>query len=147
MSDRPLVILITGCSSGFGLLTAARLAAAGHRVHATMRDLNKRDPLPIHQSWVDEIRVYGNENFNFRNQIILNFSYVRKAAETRPFTAALLFFFFLVLIGLNGIVDQIVWNFFRYSWNLFIPKHTCPAFGLLRMLYPEPNLSEMSMIE
>ncbi len=47
MPDRPLVILITGCSSGFGLLTAARLASAGHRVHATMRDLDKRDPLDV----------------------------------------------------------------------------------------------------
>lgn len=47
MLNRPLVILITGCSSGFGLLSAARLAASGHRVHATMRDLNKRDPLDV----------------------------------------------------------------------------------------------------
>jgi len=30
------VILITGCSSGFGMLSAARLAAAGHTVYATM---------------------------------------------------------------------------------------------------------------
>ncbi len=36
-----LVVLITGCSSGFGLLTAARLAGAGHRVHATVRDRKK----------------------------------------------------------------------------------------------------------
>jgi len=28
--------------SGFGLLTAARMAGAGHHVHADMRDLNKR---------------------------------------------------------------------------------------------------------
>lgn len=45
MSDQPLVILITGCSSGFGLLTAARLAASGHHVCATMRDLSKREEL------------------------------------------------------------------------------------------------------
>jgi NAD(P)-dependent dehydrogenase (short-subunit alcohol dehydrogenase family) len=47
MPKKPLVILITGCSSGFGLLTAARLASEGHCVHATMRDLNKKDPLDI----------------------------------------------------------------------------------------------------
>ncbi len=41
------VILITGCSSGFGLLTAARLASHGHKVWATMRDLNKKEFLQI----------------------------------------------------------------------------------------------------
>jgi NAD(P)-dependent dehydrogenase (short-subunit alcohol dehydrogenase family) len=39
------VILVTGCSSGFGLLTAARLAAQGHVVWATMRDLRREQPL------------------------------------------------------------------------------------------------------
>ncbi|MBF0522970.1 MAG: SDR family oxidoreductase [Candidatus Omnitrophica bacterium] len=39
----PKVILITGCSSGFGLLMAARLASKGHKVYATMRDLNKKE--------------------------------------------------------------------------------------------------------
>ena len=36
------VILITGCSSGFGMLTAARLSTSGHHVFATMRDLESR---------------------------------------------------------------------------------------------------------
>jgi len=40
-----MTILITGCSSGFGLLAAARLASRGHRVIATMRDLEKQGPL------------------------------------------------------------------------------------------------------
>ena len=39
------VILITGCSSGFGMLSAARLAAAGQTVYATMRDLTKKEKL------------------------------------------------------------------------------------------------------
>jgi NAD(P)-dependent dehydrogenase (short-subunit alcohol dehydrogenase family) len=40
MADR--MALITGCSSGFGLLTSIELAKAGYRVVATMRDLSKR---------------------------------------------------------------------------------------------------------
>ena len=39
------VVLITGCSSGFGLLTAARLSAKGYTVVATMRDLKKEGNL------------------------------------------------------------------------------------------------------
>ncbi|MFC1481463.1 SDR family NAD(P)-dependent oxidoreductase [Candidatus Neomarinimicrobiota bacterium] len=35
------VALITGCSSGFGMLIAARLARAGHTVYATMRNLDR----------------------------------------------------------------------------------------------------------
>jgi NAD(P)-dependent dehydrogenase (short-subunit alcohol dehydrogenase family) len=35
------VVLITGCSSGFGLLTALECARRGDRVFATMRDLSK----------------------------------------------------------------------------------------------------------
>ena len=43
--DSQKVILITGCSSGFGLLTAVRLAGRGHFVWATMRDLSKKQSL------------------------------------------------------------------------------------------------------
>lgn len=39
------VILITGCSSGFGMLATARLAASGHTVFATMRNLEKKTAL------------------------------------------------------------------------------------------------------
>lgn len=39
------VVLISGCSSGFGLLTAVRAAKAGHRVFATLRNLNGRGAL------------------------------------------------------------------------------------------------------
>jgi NAD(P)-dependent dehydrogenase (short-subunit alcohol dehydrogenase family) len=41
------VVVITGCSSGFGLLTAVKAAQAGYRVVATLRDLSKRAPLDV----------------------------------------------------------------------------------------------------
>ena len=41
------IILITGCSSGFGMLTSARLAAGGHTIYATMRNLQKQDTLKL----------------------------------------------------------------------------------------------------
>ncbi|HET7657745.1 MAG TPA: SDR family oxidoreductase [Bacillales bacterium] len=39
------IVLITGTSSGFGLLTSAVLARKGYHVIATMRDLSKQDRL------------------------------------------------------------------------------------------------------
>src|SRR3954465_9156115 len=39
------VAVITGCSSGFGMLTAVAMARAGFRVVATMRNLEKRAAL------------------------------------------------------------------------------------------------------
>jgi NAD(P)-dependent dehydrogenase (short-subunit alcohol dehydrogenase family) len=39
------IALITGSSSGFGLLASIELAKAGFRVVATMRDLGRREPL------------------------------------------------------------------------------------------------------
>ena len=56
----PKVILITGSSSGFGMLTAVRLAQAGHRVIATMRDLNSSGAL------LDEGKKSGHEIETFQ---------------------------------------------------------------------------------
>lgn len=39
------IALVTGASSGFGLLTSVELAKVGYRVVATMRDLGRRDRL------------------------------------------------------------------------------------------------------
>lgn len=39
------IALITGASSGFGLLTSVELAKVGFRVVASMRDLGRREPL------------------------------------------------------------------------------------------------------
>lgn len=52
----PKIVLLTGCSSGFGLLTAAHLAFRGHQVVATMRDLEKRHAL------VNELNRRGISN-------------------------------------------------------------------------------------
>jgi NAD(P)-dependent dehydrogenase (short-subunit alcohol dehydrogenase family) len=49
------VILITGASSGFGLYTAALLAAKGHIVYATMRDTSKSSDL------LTEARTLGGD--------------------------------------------------------------------------------------
>ncbi|WP_260984472.1 SDR family oxidoreductase [Paenibacillus xylanexedens] len=43
--DQPPVALITGTSSGFGMLTAITLAKQGYRVMATMRDLSRKGEL------------------------------------------------------------------------------------------------------
>ena len=48
-------VLITGCSSGFGLKAAARLASKGFKVIATMRNLNKKGAL------LEEVRERGGE--------------------------------------------------------------------------------------
>lgn len=49
------VILVTGTSSGFGLLIAARLASKGHFVYATMRNLTKQ------QALLDESQKRGGQ--------------------------------------------------------------------------------------
>lgn len=43
--DKQKRILLTGCSSGFGLLTAVRAAQAGHEVIATLRNPAKKNAL------------------------------------------------------------------------------------------------------
>src|SRR3954466_5582339 len=44
---RPVaVVLVTGCSSGFGDLIARTLASSGHSVFATMRDVAGRNAAP-----------------------------------------------------------------------------------------------------
>lgn len=50
------IALITGCSSGFGLLTSVEMAKAGFRVVATMRNLARREAL---DRAADEARVSG----------------------------------------------------------------------------------------
>ncbi|MFA6097636.1 MAG: SDR family oxidoreductase [Candidatus Paceibacterota bacterium] len=43
--EKQKVVLITGCSSGMGLVTATYLAGKGYKVYASMRDLDKKNEL------------------------------------------------------------------------------------------------------
>ena len=41
------IVLITGCSSGFGMISSARLSSLGYTVYASMRDLSKNNDLKV----------------------------------------------------------------------------------------------------
>lgn len=51
------IVLVTGASSGFGRMIANALAAAGHTVYGSMRDLAGKN---AHQ--VAEVTVYAGEH-------------------------------------------------------------------------------------
>ena len=50
-------ILITGCSSGFGLMAAKHLAEKGHHIYATMRNVNGKNA-----DRASELKDYANAN-------------------------------------------------------------------------------------
>ena len=52
-----LVILVTGASSGFGMMTARALAQAGHIVYASMRETQGRNA-----ARVSEVAAWSNQN-------------------------------------------------------------------------------------
>ncbi len=54
-SSNSKIVLLTGCSSGFGLHSAAHLSSRGYRVVATMRHLEKKNAL------LSEVRKRGGE--------------------------------------------------------------------------------------
>src|ERR1700751_1490591 len=73
------VIVITGASSGFGALTARRLAEAGHTVYATMRETGGRNAEQVEaarmfaagkmlifgeQNWASVIKILPTEQYN-----------------------------------------------------------------------------------
>jgi NAD(P)-dependent dehydrogenase (short-subunit alcohol dehydrogenase family) len=57
MTPQNQVIVVTGASSGFGLLSAKALAAAGHTVYASMRETEGRNA-----PRVAEIAAYAQDN-------------------------------------------------------------------------------------
>ena len=60
------VILITGASSGFGALTARRLAEAGHIVYATMRETGGRNAKQVEAARkfaAEKMLIFGQQNW------------------------------------------------------------------------------------
>lgn len=55
-------VLVTGCSSGFGDLTARTLALRGHRVYASMRDIGQRNATAAQQlrTWAEAKGLHVN---------------------------------------------------------------------------------------
>ncbi len=73
MSER--IVLITGSSSGIGLLAAVEMARRGHRVVATMRDLGRRSRLDVAASAGDvrdriEVRQLDITHFGSIPQVV-----------------------------------------------------------------------------
>lgn len=50
---RPMVVLITGCRSGFGKRAAITVARAGHTVYASLRDVDTAGPLMAEAQGLD----------------------------------------------------------------------------------------------
>lgn len=83
------VVVITGCSSGFGLHTALAFAREGNQVVATMRDLKKSDKLR---------EACENEKLDIQ---------IKTLDVTQPSTFSS---FFQALLELSGRVDVLVNN-------------------------------------
>lgn len=67
------IVLITGCSSGFGLHTAAHLSSKGYRVIATMRNLEKQTSLQNEvnhrKGQVDILQLDVTDNMSIKDAI------------------------------------------------------------------------------
>lgn len=89
MPDTQKVIVVTGTSSGFGLLASARLACRGHFVYATMRNAAKQKDL------LDEVAKRGVQVS------------VRELDVVKPVTIAKVV---QEIIGRHGHIDVVVNN-------------------------------------
>jgi len=73
VSTNSKVVLITGCSSGFGLYTAAHLSSKGYRVVATMRNLEKQSSLQSevsrHKGQIDILQLDVTDNNSIKEAI------------------------------------------------------------------------------
>ncbi len=85
------VILVTGCSSGFGFLTAARLASKGHRVYATMRDPRKEEFLLL-----ETARRKGEKNLTVLPLDVTKQDSIKAAVKT--------------IVARDGVIDVLINN-------------------------------------
>src|SRR5258708_36819075 len=119
--DNQKVILITGCSSGFGLLTAVRLAARGHLVWATMRDLQRKNDLE------NELAKHNTQAF-IRELDVTKPSTIKNVVEEIQKTH----FHINVLInnagyGIGGFFEDLSQEEIRAQMevNFFVAQNTC----------------------
>ena len=85
-------VLITGTSSGFGLLATVELARRGWRVFATMRDLDRKGPL-----------LAALDAAGVRNAVEISRLDVTQPASVREAVAAM-------LLATGGRLDAVVQN-------------------------------------
>ncbi|WP_207483247.1 SDR family NAD(P)-dependent oxidoreductase [Arenibaculum pallidiluteum] len=95
------VVLITGASSGFGRLMANALAASGHTVYASMRDLGGRNAAQVAQ-----VAAYADENKVDLRTIELD---VQSEASAESAIAA--------IIAAHGRLDVLIHNAGHMVWG------------------------------
>ncbi len=92
------VVLITGCSSGFGKLAAVELAVNGHNVFATMRNINNKN-----RAVADELRT--NSLINVVELDVTSDSSVNQAVEKILANSRLDVVIHNAGIGVNGVAE------------------------------------------
>jgi NAD(P)-dependent dehydrogenase (short-subunit alcohol dehydrogenase family) len=80
MTDRAATVLITGASTGFGRDAAERLARRGHRVFATMRDIDGRNA--VHRNALQKLAKQEGHWLRVLELDVTSDDSVQRAVET-----------------------------------------------------------------